>query len=106
MPPINLLLFRVALLLFFLTATAGFTSLFPRGGRRLITFVHASSSSPSSSSLSEATSIITWDKVTNEWELDCYSRPVLVEGKKKLVSKGALCFLYCFFVHIYDELKN
>lgn len=25
-----------------------------------------------------------WDKVTDEWELDCYSRPVLVDGKKKL----------------------
>ena len=30
------------------------------------------------------TAIVNWDKVTNEWELDCYSRPVLVEGKKKL----------------------
>ena len=99
MPPINLLLFRVALLLFFLTATAGFTSLFPRGGRHLITFVHhASSSSPSSSSLSEATSIINWDKVTNEWELDCYSRPVLVEGKKKLVSSTVLYFVVSLFI--------
>ena len=99
MPPINLLLFRVALLQFFLTATAGFTSLFPRGGRRLITFVHhASSSSPSSSSLSEATSIINWDKVTNEWELDCYSRPVLVEGKKKLVSSSVLYFVVSLFI--------
>lgn len=25
-----------------------------------------------------------WDAVTGDWELDCYSRPVLVEGKKKL----------------------
>ena len=25
-----------------------------------------------------------WDKVTEDWELDCYSRPVLVDGKKKL----------------------
>lgn len=25
-----------------------------------------------------------WDVVTGDWELDCYSRPVLVEGKKKL----------------------
>lgn len=27
---------------------------------------------------------LNWNKVTAEWELDCYSRPVLVEGKKKL----------------------
>lgn len=25
-----------------------------------------------------------WDDVTPDWELDCYSRPVLVDGKKKL----------------------
>jgi len=25
-----------------------------------------------------------WDGVTEDWELDCYSRPVLVDGKKKL----------------------
>ena len=90
MPPINRLFFlRVALLLFFLTATAGFTSPFPRGGRRLISSAHASSSS-----LSEATSTIAWDKVTNEWEIDCYSRPVLVEGRKKLVSRFVTLFIY------------
>jgi len=27
---------------------------------------------------------LNWDKITADWELDCYSRPVLVEGKKKL----------------------
>jgi hypothetical protein len=34
------------------------------------------------SSLNEQT--CDWDKVTEDWELDCYSRPVLVDGKKKL----------------------
>jgi hypothetical protein len=52
-----------------------------------------SSSSISSSSgdgpvedLSSSTILLNnnWDKVTSEWELDCYSRPVLVDGKKKL----------------------
>ena len=41
-----------------------------------------------SSSLSSASdaviSDLDWGKVTDEWELDCYSRPVLVDGKKKL----------------------
>jgi len=27
---------------------------------------------------------IDWDAVTDQWELDCYSRPVLVDGRKKL----------------------
>ena len=34
--------------------------------------------------LSSSTITANWDKVSNEWELDCYSRPVLVDGKKKL----------------------
>lgn len=25
---------------------------------------------------------VAWDRVTEDWELDCYSRPVLVGGKK------------------------
>ena len=25
---------------------------------------------------------VAWDTVTDDWELDCYSRPVLVGGKK------------------------
>jgi len=29
-------------------------------------------------------SSIDWDTVTDDWELDCYSRPVITEGKKKL----------------------
>ncbi|KAL3826265.1 hypothetical protein ACHAXA_006293, partial [Cyclostephanos tholiformis] len=47
----------------------------------------SSSSSSSSSSEGESAAMagIDWSSVTNEWELDCYSRPVLVEdGKKKL----------------------
>lgn len=36
------------------------------------------------SSSSSSTTVVSWDKVSNEWELDCYSRPVLVDGKKKL----------------------
>jgi hypothetical protein len=27
---------------------------------------------------------INWSTVTSEWEIDCYSRPVLLEDKKKL----------------------
>ncbi|KAL7511633.1 hypothetical protein ACHAXN_008623 [Cyclotella atomus] len=36
------------------------------------------------SSSNEQSTTTNWDKVTEEWELDCYSRPVLVDGKKKL----------------------
>ena len=42
------------------------------------------SSSLSSASAETAVNELNWDKVTDEWELDCYSRPVLVDGKKKL----------------------
>eukprot|EP00985_Skeletonema_marinoi_P000990 scaffold407_cov103-Skeletonema_marinoi.AAC.2 len=41
-------------------------------------------SSLSSASPETAVNELNWDKVTDEWELDCYSRPVLVDGKKKL----------------------
>lgn len=44
----------------------------------------AASSSLSSASPDTAVNELDWDKVTDEWELDCYSRPVLVDGKKKL----------------------
>lgn len=44
----------------------------------------AASSSLSSASPETAAKELNWDKVTDEWELDCYSRPVLVDGKKKL----------------------
>ena len=55
----------------------------------------SSSSSPSSAAAAaseeeeggsaSAAGAVDWTRVTNEWELDCYSRPVLVEdGKKKL----------------------
>ncbi|KAL9179416.1 hypothetical protein ACHAXT_008706 [Thalassiosira profunda] len=43
-----------------------------------------SASSLSSSTPTEEESTWDWDSVTDEWELDCYSRPVLVDGKKKL----------------------
>lgn len=42
------------------------------------------SSSLSSSSPDTAVNEQNWDKVTDQWELDCYSRPVVVDGKKKL----------------------
>lgn len=42
------------------------------------------SSSLSSAAPDTAVNELNWDKVTDEWELDCYSRPVLVDGKKKL----------------------
>ena len=45
-----------------------------------------SSSAPDTAALNEGEeeSQQNWDKVTEDWELDCYSRPVLVDGKKKL----------------------
>mmetsp|Transcript_2577 Transcript_2577/g.5873 ORF Transcript_2577/g.5873 Transcript_2577/m.5873 type:complete len:124 (-) Transcript_2577:1155-1526(-) len=46
----------------------------------------AALSSLSSSPLSEESQqTCDWSKVTEEWELDCYSRPVLVDGKKKIM---------------------
>lgn len=50
-------------------------------------FLSLSSSSPDTAVVEgdeEESSQPNWDKVTDEWELDCYSRPVLVDGKKKL----------------------
>ena len=46
--------------------------------------IRVSSSSSSSQQQNEQPIAANWDKVTDEWELDCYSRPVLVDGKKKL----------------------
>lgn len=46
-----------------------------------------SSSAPDTAAVNEGeeeSSQQNWDKVTEDWELDCYSRPVLVDGKKKL----------------------
>lgn len=45
-----------------------------------------SSSAPDTAAVNEGEeeSQQNWDKVTEDWELDCYSRPVLVDGKKKL----------------------
>lgn len=45
------------------------------------------SSSPSPDAAAVANDDIestNWNKVTDDWELDCYSRPVIVDGKKKL----------------------
>lgn len=85
------------------SSTAGFTTPSPdvarsgsaaRAGRaRSPSIVVSATSSPLSSSTSsnaaasddeEAQQPLNWDKVTPDWELDCYSRPVLVDGKKKL----------------------
>mmetsp|Transcript_21942 Transcript_21942/g.46120 ORF Transcript_21942/g.46120 Transcript_21942/m.46120 type:complete len:360 (+) Transcript_21942:137-1216(+) len=56
------------------------------GGKRVSQrSIVAALSSLSSSPLSEESQqTCDWSKVTEEWELDCYSRPVLVDGKKKL----------------------
>ncbi len=66
------------------TAPTAFTATSRRSGIRL----HAESSTSSVPSINAASNNdseeISWDKVTDEWELDCYSRPVVVEGRKKL----------------------
>lgn len=76
------------------SSTGGFTpsSLAVRKGSstvqpRSTRFSVSSSSSPSSPNATadeDDKPRQNWDKVTAEWELDCYSRPVLVDGKKKL----------------------
>eukprot|EP00579_Thalassiosira_antarctica_P005377 CAMPEP_0201882036 /NCGR_PEP_ID=MMETSP0902-20130614/12982_1 /ASSEMBLY_ACC=CAM_ASM_000551 /TAXON_ID=420261 /ORGANISM="Thalassiosira antarctica, Strain CCMP982" /LENGTH=366 /DNA_ID=CAMNT_0048410405 /DNA_START=133 /DNA_END=1233 /DNA_ORIENTATION=- len=90
---INLLFYTwIAALVISTSSTDGFTppslDVTRRGSSlakpRLARFsisVSAASSQSSSPSLNAAASD---DGVTGEWELDCYSRPVLVEGKKKL----------------------
>jgi hypothetical protein len=55
-----------------------------RHSSNLQSSIMTASSSLSSSSPETAVNEHNWDKVTDEWELDCYSRPVLVDGKKKL----------------------
>eukprot|EP00970_Alexandrium_tamarense_P001330 scaffold139_cov199-Alexandrium_tamarense.AAC.10 len=44
----------------------------------------SSSTLISNSAINDVEETTNWDKVSEEWELDCYSRPVLVDGKKKL----------------------
>mmetsp|Transcript_27958 Transcript_27958/g.59622 ORF Transcript_27958/g.59622 Transcript_27958/m.59622 type:complete len:165 (-) Transcript_27958:832-1326(-) len=105
MSSINLTIFIWITALLISTSTTGaFTALSPDLARRssslarpritrFSNFVPAASS-PSSSSFpssnagasddKESRQSLSWDKVTDEWELDCYSRPVLVDGKKKL----------------------
>mmetsp|Transcript_16159 Transcript_16159/g.34142 ORF Transcript_16159/g.34142 Transcript_16159/m.34142 type:complete len:384 (+) Transcript_16159:23-1174(+) len=100
---INMLLYAwIIALVFSASFTDGFTPPSPDVSSsgslarpRLARFsvVDAAASSPSSSSPSlniaanddkETQQPMDWDKVTPDWELDCYSRPVLVDGKKKL----------------------
>lgn len=39
---------------------------------------------PTTDPIISQTNNINWSTVTTEWEIDCYSRPVLLEDKKKL----------------------
>lgn len=82
----------VAVLVVSFSSTDGFTR---EGSRSLATPRRARSSVSISAALSSTPSLnadvrnsdespVNWDKVSVDWELDCYSRPVLVEGKKKL----------------------
>ena len=72
--------------LFLLIAINPSSAFNPSTGR--INLGRIATSSLSSSTLSNSATddqqSCDWNKVTEEWELDCYSRPVLVDGKKKL----------------------
>ena len=46
--------------------------------------LYSSPLSATSNDDGDSQQIMDWNKVTDEWELDCYSRPVMVEGRKKL----------------------
>lgn len=74
----NLIIFTWIAFLLVLPAD-GFTF----SSTRRIAPILASSPSSLSTNKDKEESVI-WDKVTVEWELDCYSRPVLVNGRKKL----------------------
>lgn len=73
-------------------ARRGASAANPRPARSSSVFVSAATSPSSSSASSNAAADdaeeppppVDWARVTPDWELDCYSRPVLVAGKKKL----------------------
>lgn len=68
-------------------------------GERLVSsFSLSLSTEPPSFATGEQLSILKPDQATDEWELDCYSRPVMVGGKKLwevLVTDSAGSFRYC-----------
>jgi len=118
MPTVNLLIYWITALLISTPTTGAFIALSPDHARRgsslarprftrVSIFVPAAFSPLPSTPLSnsgpidekESRHTLNWDKVTDEWELDCYSRPVLVDGKKKLweilVTDSSGCMRVC-----------